>query len=99
MTTSDGGLVDRKKPGRTRTHFSKADDRELLLRAAFREIAASDPPKLRQIVARVENVRRLASSRGDKADKVTKAIAADALAIIERAERRLAWFDRQGEKA
>jgi hypothetical protein len=94
MTTQDGGIIDREKPGRTRTHFSKADDRELLLQAAYREIAEAGPQRLKDIVARVQAVRRAAMLSGGK---TSKRIAADALEIETRAKRRLNALERQAQ--
>ena len=93
MPTIDGGIIDRKKPGRPRTHFPRGERRETMLVIAYAEIAEAQPTKLQTIIARADALRVAAKMRGDRG------LQRDALAIIERGERRLAWFKRQEAKA
>jgi hypothetical protein len=74
--TTDGEVVERNPPGRPRTYFTRADDRELVLQFAFREISEAGPAKLRRIIARIESARMVGSVTGGK--EHTK-MAADAL--------------------
>jgi hypothetical protein len=89
----DGTPVEApKQRGRQRTRLANDQTDEELIQAAYLAIAQAEPPKLREIAAFAESERALAKSRRLEAD------AALFEAIIERAERRLAWFERQGEK-
>lgn len=60
-----------------------------MLQLAYAGIAQARPPKLRVIAEKAEAERRVAIFQGRAAD------AAVYEAIKERAERRLAWFERQ----
>jgi hypothetical protein len=85
----DGSVVDRKKPGRPRARFPANERRETPLVIAYSEIAEAQPLRLREIIERAETVR--VTGRALANPSLQRA----ALAIIERAERRLNWFRRQ----
>jgi hypothetical protein len=62
-----------------------------MLQIAYLVIAEAQPLRLREIIAKAECLRVRARMFGDHA------LAKSALAIKERAERRLAWFKRQAQ--
>ena len=64
-----------------------------MLQAAFAEIGESPPHKLREIALNAEANMRFARAWGEAS------LERSAGAIRERAERRLAWFRRQGARA
>lgn len=76
---------------RTRRRYPDGEQRTLMLQVAFDEIATSGPPKLIDIAARAEAMRVQARLSGDPGLQQAAEV------IRERAERRLAWFRRQGE--
>jgi hypothetical protein len=85
-----GEVIEPPKPrGRPRTHFTRGEDREFVLRYALARIAEAQPPELNQIIERAESMRRLALMQGDRV------LAADAEMIETRATRRLAALKRQ----
>lgn len=81
----------RKRGGRRRARLTKAQAPEVMLRLAFDQIVA-DQRRLVKIIENAEDARDFAKLRGDQTD------AAIYEAIRERAETRLRWFARQGEK-
>ncbi len=86
---ADGSIVD--APRKPRAYYSAAEDRQLILRAAFNEISEAQPRKLREIVERATALRVRARLSRDPA------LEADALEIETRATRRLNWFRRQAD--
>jgi hypothetical protein len=98
-----GEVVEAPQPRRRRgARYSAAEDRELILQAAFAEIAVADPAKLRQIIDRLQALRFI-GRMGKRARKVLEVgriderTACDADLIIERAERRLRALERQAD--
>ena len=90
----DGSVTEAPtKRGRPRTHFPRGERREILLTVSYQEIAEAQPAKLREIIERADALRIAAKARGDRG------LERSALAILKRAQRRLNWFLRQGEKA
>jgi hypothetical protein len=95
LTVDDTGEVIEapKRRGRQRARLTNEQTDEQLLQAAYLAVAQAEPPRLREIATFAESQRTLAKSRGLEAD------AALFEEIRERAERRLAWFERQEAKA
>jgi hypothetical protein len=87
----DGSVVERKKLGRRRARYPAGEERTIMLQIAYDEIAVADPPKLRKIIENAETVRVTAQACRQPA------IAKSAIAIKERAERRLAALKRQAQ--
>lgn len=92
--TPDGGIIEApRKRGRRRTRYTDAEARERMLQAAFAEIAQAKPERLREIATNAELFVRIAKGRRDPA------LERSALAIKERATRRLHALERQKAKA
>jgi hypothetical protein len=91
----DGWVIDTPQRGTplSRPRYRGGEAHTLLLQIAFDRIATSDPPKLISIAAEAESLRVRARLNGDPA------LERSAQVIVERAERRLAWFKRQEAKA
>ena len=86
---ADGSIVD--APRKPRAFCSAAEDRQLILKAAFNEISEAQPRKLRQIIERATALKIQARLSRDPA------LEAGALEIETRATRRLAWFRRKAD--
>jgi hypothetical protein len=93
MTTPDGGIIDRKRPGRRRTHFPARERRQTLLTITFGEISEAQPTELRDIIDRAEALRIKARMSDDKTLEAVAAV------IKQRAQTRLASWKRREAKA
>jgi hypothetical protein len=88
--SDDGSVIEAPEMvGERRAFHTSAEDRDLIFKAAYQEIATANPRKLVAIAARASALCVQARLSGDPA------LERSATEIRTRAERRLAWFKRQ----